>query len=469
MRIQYNQGLFTQNRYNQTNTELNKALNKLSSGYKINQAADDAAGLNISEEMRAQIRGLNQAGENIQDGISLLKVADGGMGNIIDPNLQRIRELAVQSANDTLTDDDREKIQEEVNQIIQGIDNIANHTEFNGMQLLAGKTDLAGNSGGSSNSLADYVHHITETGGVTEKYNVNGVNYASAIIDFSNITSADAVKKLAGTGVNYTCCTCNKAYSIKFVDGNPDTSRLNATNPVMEVDISTLTTGKELVDKIIETAYGQAGYVFTPTPNSSSSPSSSQLPANATSFVKHYSQLAVDNANEAKIYIYDNRSNNANQTWPRNGSGVFNLGVYGEASPTEENLVLPLEIQLGSNSDQNTLIAIPNMTIKKLGIETLFINTQQNADLAIPYVDKIIQKVSNARSFIGAHHNRLEHAYNNVKNTEENLMKAESQLRDADMAKEISKLKKNQILLQSSQSMMAQINQMGQGVLEILG
>ncbi|MGE7809114.1 flagellin, partial [Lysinibacillus capsici] len=94
MRIQYNQGLFTQNRYNQTNSEINKTLNKLSSGYKINQAADDAAGLTISEKMRAQIRGLNQAGENIQDGLSLINTADGALANMLDPNLQRLRELA---------------------------------------------------------------------------------------------------------------------------------------------------------------------------------------------------------------------------------------------------------------------------------------------------------------------------------------------------------------------------------------
>ncbi|WP_052344371.1 flagellin N-terminal helical domain-containing protein [Bacillus ndiopicus] len=455
MRVQYNQGLFTQNRYNHTNTELNKTLNKLSSGLQINQAADDAAGLSISEKMRAQIRGLNQAGENIQDGISLIQVADGGLGNIIDPNLLRLRELALQASNDTLTDADRLIIQTEVDQIIKGISDIANNTEFNGMALLAGKANKDGDQI-SSDNLASYVKQITSSGGITDKYTYGGKDYASAIIDFSNITSASDVAKLAGKGVNYTCCTCTKAYSIKFVNGNPDTSRLNDFNPVMEVDISTITNGTDLVNKIIETAYGQPGFVYDP-----DNPS---MPSNATSFVNHYSQLAADGE---KIYIYDNRNDQANGNWPNNGNGVFDLNVYGEAQ--EEDLFLHLDIQVGSNAGQKVRISIPNVTVQKLKIDPLPVDTQANANAVISIIDNAIKKVSSARSTVGAYQNRFEHAYNNVKNAEENLIKTESQLRDADMAKEMSTLKKNQILLQSSQSMMAQINQMSQGILEILG
>lgn len=108
-----------------------KAMNKLSSGLRINSAADNAAGSTISKEMKVQIRGLQQCQRNIQDGVSLIHTADSGLANIMDPNLLRLRELAVQAANGTLTDSDVEKIQQEVNQILGGIDDIANNTEFN--------------------------------------------------------------------------------------------------------------------------------------------------------------------------------------------------------------------------------------------------------------------------------------------------------------------------------------------------
>lgn len=459
MQIQYNQGLFTQNRYNHTNTELNNTLNKLSSGYKINQAADDAAGLSISEKMRAQIRGLNQAGENIQDGLSLINTADGGLANILDPNLQRLRELAVQASNDTLTDEDRQKVQQEVDQIIKGIRDIASNTEFNGMYLLAGTANKDGNSI-ASGSLAQYVQQVTTSGGVTDKYTYNSIDYASAIIDFSNINSASDIANLEGKGVYYTCCTCNQAYSIKFVNGNPDTSRLNDANPVMEVDISTLTNGTDLVNKILETAYGQPGFVYDPTP-----PNTNIIPNGATNFVKHYSQLAADGG---KIYIYDYRPEYAGVNWPVNDSGVFELNVFGEAEQ-DKDLFLHLNIQVGSNAGQSVKVSIPNVTVEQLNIDPLHVHSQELASAAITQVEQAIAKASKARSTIGAYQNMFEHAYNNVKSAEENLTKAESTLRDADMAKEMTKLKKDQILLQSSQSMMAQINQMNQGILEILG
>lgn len=461
MKIQYNQGLFTQNRYNYTNTELNKTITKLSSGYKINQAADDAAGLSISEKMRAQIRGLNQAGENIQDGISLLNTADGGVANILDPNLQRLRELVIQASNDTLTDDDRQKIQQEVDQIISGIRDITSTTEFNGMKLLSGISDKDGNST-TSGSLAEYVQQITTSGGVTDKYTYNGVDYASAIIDFSNITSEADIANLIGKGVNYTCCTCNQAYSIKFVNGNPDTSRLNEPNPVMEVNISTISSGDDLVKKIIETAYGEPNFVYNPTLPPSSL---NNLPNNATNFVKHYSKLAADGG---KLYMYDDRPVNSKNNWPSSdGRGVFELNVYGEVGQ-EKDLFLHLDIQVGSNSGQNVRVSIPNVTVERLNIDPLPVVSQEKANSAITKIDHAIMKASDARSTIGAYQNKFEHAYNNVKNAEENLTKAESTLRDVDMAKETSKLKKDQVLLQSAQSMMTQINQMSQGILEIL-
>ncbi|MBU5484378.1 flagellin [Clostridium sp. MSJ-11] len=235
--------LIASNRANAAGKAKSNAMERLASGLRINKAADDAAGSGISQKMRAQIRGLEQANRNIQDGVSLVQTAEGGLNEITD-DLQKMRELAVQASNRTLADDDRSNIQQEIEQLTSGIDDIANNTEFNGLALLAGEYDKDGNIS-ESDSLDQYVDYVTTSGGITNKYtytyNGKTENYESAIIDFSNINSADDVDKLVGKGVNYTCCTCNAAYSIKFVDGNPDTSRLNTGNPVMEVDVSSVT------------------------------------------------------------------------------------------------------------------------------------------------------------------------------------------------------------------------------------
>ncbi|MEY9979603.1 hypothetical protein [Lysinibacillus sp. RC79] len=145
--------LNTNNRLTQTKKKADSVLEKLSSGYKINRAGDDAAGLAISEKMRGQIRGLNMAGKNIQDGISLIETAESGLGSIQDPNLLRLRELAIQAANDTLTDLDRQQIQQEVEQIKSGIDAIANNTEFNGIKLLNNNSSSEIKSGTTESNI----------------------------------------------------------------------------------------------------------------------------------------------------------------------------------------------------------------------------------------------------------------------------------------------------------------------------
>ncbi|RYD03119.1 hypothetical protein N752_22160 [Desulforamulus aquiferis] len=139
MRIVHNVlALNSVNKLKNINKNLSKSVERLSTGLRINKAADDAAGLSISEKMKAQIRGLQQAQRNIQDGISLIQTAEGGLANILEPPLQRMRELAIQAANDTLSFEDRQAIQKEISQMISAIDGIADNTEFNGIKLLNG-------------------------------------------------------------------------------------------------------------------------------------------------------------------------------------------------------------------------------------------------------------------------------------------------------------------------------------------
>lgn len=439
--------------------QANQGMAKLSSGTRINKAADDAASLAISEKMRTQIRGLLQAQQNIQDGISLVQVADGAMGEIQEL-LQRARELTVQSTNDTNTDQDRQHIQAEVNQIIKEIDGISKRTQFNTLNLLNGRYNKDGDYV-AVGGISDYVQYITSTGGITETYSyTDGAqtkDYASAVIDFSNIQTVDDVQKLDGKGVHYTCATCDRAFSIKFVNGNLDNSNINAYHPVMEVDISNLTDGEGIVNAIIDAAYGQANVDFNPiTPN---------LPSTATEFVKHFSKLAADGD---KLYIYDDRPENNGQNWPTSdGRGVFEPIVYGGSGPVED-LFLALVLQTGSNANENLTIWLPNVTIDQLNIVNVLVNTQNNSSNAITQLDKAVDRVSNARAIVGAYQNRLEHTYNNVSNVHENTTASESRNRDADMAKESIRLAKFQLLNQTAYTALTQTNQRMGAVLNLL-
>ncbi|TLS36612.1 flagellin Hag [Pseudalkalibacillus caeni] len=297
MRINHNlAALNTFNRMSANQSFASKSMERLSSGQRINRASDDAAGLAISEKMRSQIRGLNQAERNAQDSISLLQTAEGGL-NEVHSVLQRMRELAVQSANDGNTDTDRAKLQEEVNELAKEITRISNDTEFNNKKLLNGSQD-----------------------------STNTTNFTAA------------------TGLTF------------HIGAN---SGQNITTDIGSFD------------------------AFT---------------------------LGVDDAGGAV----------ATDSGGATATGGINI------------------------------------------------STQTTADAAIDTITTAIETVSTARSSIGATQNRLEHTINNLNTSAENLTAAESRIRDVDMAKEMMEFTKNNILTQASQAMLAQSNQMPQGVLQLL-
>ncbi len=431
-----------------TNNVVSKSMERLSSGLKINRAADDAAGLRISEKMRAHIKSTAQATRNTLDGISIVQIADSAMDEMTNI-LNRVRELSITAANETNTTADRETIQVEINELLSELDGISNRTEFNKMPLLNG---LYGQdvSASSSTSLKDIVQYVTSSGGVNDKYTINGKDYASGIVDFSNLNSPSDINKLVGQGFNYTCCTCTMYYSVKFVNGDPDTSKLNLNDPIMEVDIRGINNGVELAEKIKETAYGQSNFEYNP--------SSPNLPANATSFVKHYSQIATDNG---KVYIYDNRPNYSNNTWPTaNNSGSFSTGVYGETIP-DTIPYADIVLQVGPLEVQTFKIDLPTVTLKALSLDnpTLSVLSHDEAIETLSRVDKAIAHISTERSRMGSYQNRLEHIINNLGNTEENLQASESIIRDADMSEEMIAYTQKNTILQANQLMLAQANQ----------
>lgn len=314
------------------NSQVQNSLEKLSSGMRINRAADDAAGLAISEKMRGQIRGLDQAKQNAQDGVSLIQTGEGAL-NETHSILQRMRELADQSANDTNTNADRTQLQKEVNQLAEEITRIGKDTEFNTQKL------LDGNFKGTFQI------------GANEDQNIS---IRIGKMDADNLQVGDS-------------------YEISGDDG--DTLTFN------ESDI-TATWQEETID-------------------------------------------GIDGATEDKV------------------AGYYN----------DNELVLAADEKLEADTE---------------GVIGINISSQEDANKAITTINDAIEQVSTQRSELGAYQNRLEHTINSLGTSSENLTAAESRIRDVDMAQEMMSFTKNNILTQASQAMLAQANQLPQGVLQLL-
>ncbi len=380
MRINHNvPALNTYRHLNKANNAQQGSMQKLSSGLRINSAADDAAGLAISEKMRAQVRGLDQASANAQDGISLIQTAEGALQETQDI-LQRMRELAVQSANDTNTNEDRAEIQKEVNQLTEELTRIGNNTEFNTQELINGK-------------FSGKTFHI-------------GANMDQNI----KVTIADMRAETLGVGTDYKATS---ATEIKYKNLEADATGATTAPATWleggtylakaEEDEGTVTYGAGLTLVTDDTVLGEHDKTFTFESG-------------------YYDKTAVVGASDGKL-----------TTTPK-------LIVKAEA-----------KFEVGAE-----------------GVAALDVSSQKTANKAIKTFDDAINAVSSERSKLGALQNRLEHTINNLSTSSENLTSAESRIRDVDMAAEIMELTKNSILAQASQAMLAQANQLPQGVLQLL-
>lgn len=392
---------------NTTNT--NKNIEKLSSGLRINRAGDDAAGLAISEKMRGQIRGLDQASRNSQDGISLIQTAEGAL-NETHSILQRMRELAVQSGNDTNTAGDRKNLQDEMDQLNKEIDRIQSTTQFNTKNLLDGSMGSAVNTAVANvnenaalkNSLGAAL--TADTTLLTDLTDKNGNSLGVTVGDKITVSY---VKD--GTTVN-TEITVAAATDIGDLNGADSALTISA-------------------GKLVVTA-GTAG---------------------TTGAVNGLTISVKDSSGNVRTSATNALSSFTERT------AAANVRTDGTAT-----------FQIGANTGQSMNLAINDMGTSALGVKGLQISTQAQADVAIKVIDAATQKVSTERSKLGAVQNRLEHTINNLGTASENLTAAESRIRDVDMAKEMMEQTKNNILAQASQAMLAQANQQPQGVLQLL-
>lgn len=406
MRINHNiASLNTYRQLSANNALGGKSLEKLSSGLRINRAGDDAAGLAISEKMRGQIRGLDQATRNAQDGISLIQTAEGAL-NETHSILQRMRELAVQAASDTNTAQDRTNLQDEMDQLTKEIDRIADTTEFNTKKLLDG-------SMGSAVSAATA--------------NVSGNSSLNATL--ATTTSLMALTDSAGN-------------SLGIEDGDTITLSYIKNGTLVTADISVTTSSTVAALEGADSTTTVASNVLT-----------------FTADVAGYAGAVYG----ITMTVKDSEGNV--KTAATNALSAFEE----TRAAKDVRLDGSATLQIGANNGQNMSLDVENMTSEALGVSNLQIGTRAQADVAIKVIDTATQKVSAERSKLGAIQNRLEHTINNLGTSSENLTAAESRVRDVDMAKEMMEFTKMSILSQAATAMLAQANQQPQSVLQLLG
>lgn len=406
-----------------------KSSEKLSSGYKINRAADDAAGLSISEKMRRQIRGLTQASANAQDGISMVRIADGAMEEI-QAMLQRANELCVKSANGSLTSTDRKYIQQEIDQITEEVDNVHKNTTFNEINVLDGPSE-------SSSKLPDWVtmDAASEASGAQSSTftDAAGKTHYCATIDFSDY-SASRKESLYGTGFYCTCFTCSNYYSIQLTSGTGYTEDdSNSGYYVYSVGIDGCNSGEDLVNKIVTATNGRPG--------------------------KHNTYVKADENNSSQLVIYDIRSIS---------EVTANAGKFGSGVKTATPEKSPLYLQVGAEQGNTMEIKLPNVNSNSTKISSVIVTTAEKASKGINLVKTGLNFISQERSRMGAYENRLEHTIKNLDNVIENTTSAESEIRDTDMSSEMVKYSNNNVLAQAGQSMLAQANKNNQGILSLL-
>ncbi|MBV4439514.1 flagellin [Clostridium tyrobutyricum] len=402
-----------------------KSMQKLSSGLRINTAADDAAGLAISEKMRGQINGLNQASANAQDGNSLIQTAEGAL-NETHSILQRMRTLSVQSANDTNTDDDRTQLQSEMSQLEDEINTIGNTTQFNTKNLLDG-------------SMSKEVATATK--------NVNTSETLKAATG-SLATSTSAVSLADSNGKNLGIKSGDKI-TVSYVK--------NGVTNTYSVVATTGTAGSGKVKTVSD--------LFASAANSAAG-NDIEIAANATlgTFSATAAASGVDNAIEG-IAITVESADGTKNTDASNALSSFKETTEARDKKVANGSAL---LQIGANTGQNMSVDINDMRAKSLGVDKLDISSQSNANVAIKVIDNATQKVSSERAKLGALSNRLDHTINNLGTSSENLTAAESRIRDVDMASEMSQYSKDNILSQAAQAMLAQANQQPQQVLQLL-
>lgn len=434
-----------------TQSSMTTSLERLSSGLRINRAADDAAGLAISEKLRSQVNGLNQAQANAQDGVSLIQTAEGAL-NETHAILQRMRTLAVQAANDTNTAGDRQAIQSEINALSREIDSTTQRTQFNGMNLLDGTF--------TSKNLQIGANAGQEMGINIRKMNADGLGLTAMTAHVEGATTALGAVTLTGDVKEGTYTLSGGVATnaaVTDADGNTvghlsvdkltvnfnDGTSARLTNP------STANTDKFTVSRSNFTATNVAGDTVT-------SFSGSAVAGGYT---------VGTGTNAGKLFSGSGVITDPNAT----GFDASKLVEAGTVNATSKSITF--NATFGGGTATFTNAPTGDVTIEKADENAVSVNvsTRTAAQDSIKSIDIAIGNLSSQRADLGALQNRLSHTINNLGVSAENLAASESRIRDTDMAKEMTNFTRSQILQQAGVSMLAQANQSSQSVLKLLG
>lgn len=505
MRIQHNIMALNSNRQlGVNNSNIAKSLEKLSSGYRINRAGDDAAGLAISEKMRAQIKGLEAATDNSQDAISLIQTAEGGLQEV-HSMLNRMTELATKSANGTYTDDvDRKALQDEISALKDEINRIADGTDFNGIKLLDGSMGVGTAGATFTTAVAGGMpaFDVEISGGEGTKVTFTTQAYAAGDAPVSAAWGNDGNLTLTFNGDAADIITQKDIDAALAKVAAPDTAK----------DLK-ITLGADITVTTKTTAGGAAGDV-----TSAKAVKATSVDLSGTGIVLSATKAGK---NDSTLTISNNINNPIGATAAANGNVALNLAAGKSYSASEINKMLSdagadmqvsfdgnktgaeifgarsaaagvadhtlqlgqngvtgtgladgggLTLQIGDTNDiYNQLeLSIADMHVDALDLTSVDISKRDGASDAMAKIKAAINTVSTSRGKLGAIQNRLEHTINNLGVTTENITSAESRIRDVDMAKEMMNYTKNSVLVQSAQAMLAQANQQPQSVLQLL-
>lgn len=482
MIIQHNmQSMNTKRQLGITTNSQTKSTDKLSSGYRINRASDDAAGLTISEKMRWQIRGLDKGNQNIQDGISVCQVMDGALAEVHEMT-HRMKELAVQAANDTNTESDRAAIQKEINQLITEIDRTTGDTTFNTKQLLRHQEGVWEHSSGTGGKV-DVVFILDNTGSMDSYINNVMNNLTGFATGLRNCdvqygvyvygdVSEDPGKSYPGTAYGFTSNVSDVVSTMRNMDhshgGDGPESALEAVEASLAYPFRSDAT-KELI-LVTDADYHYKDHTSTcnhtgtcsdltaaQIKNQVESSGANLSVVTSNSFMNKYRNTLTDGA-------VLNIAANFHDSLMKLATGISERAGEEYYKSPEDIL-----IQHSSNVGDYSMIHTYDITSQTLEIADMSVLTGEDANIAITKADAASERISYIRSQIGAEQNGLEHAFALNGNNSENTTAAESRLRDTDIAKEMVEYSKNNVLIQAGQSVLAQANQSSQGVLPLLG
>ena len=427
----------TLNTLNKNSSALASSLKKVSSGMKINSAADDASGYAISERMRVQIRGLDQANQNTQNGTSMMKVAEGAVSSTVDI-LKTLKEKVINAANDTNTDADRQTIQKELDQSIDQIDDNANVT-YNGKYLVDGSHNSKTTATTTALTNESLDAKTVKTSKLTALANRNG--------DLLNIHSTDNVTvSYVKEGKTYSTTMQVKDLSLSDVLGKTAYNGKDTLKDALSITSATATStiGEDGSGNKITTADNGCAITLT----AKTAGVDNQISGFTISITTN-----KGNVNKSANAVLDN----------------FSESIRAQNKSDDNSFSL----QVGTKANQSIKVGLTDMRSQALGLkgadgQTLNVSTQVKANAAINVLDNAVQKALDQQTTIGSVESRLSYTSSNLTTASENVQASESTIRDADMAKEMTEYTKNNVLLQAAQSMLAQANQSSSSVLSLL-